>query len=398
MEKFNTYYGVLLFFVYFLLFPLNNLLINLSIHLMPSTLPVMGVVALGLFTMLVNYKKSFELFFNIIPLFTLFTLLTITLLILESYVYRVVGYVPSQFLNANNLYWILFSIGGYLFTYYLNDILTFLEESKYITLFLTSLPILVVVILVANFSFSEFITRAIFADDSKISFQLLSDLIAIVSFVLIAKYFYNNSILITIGVFILLELFILGSRSSIFFYLISVILLFIKTKRFTFLFLVGSIALMVLFYFLPDIIKFYGNDQRVMSLFSHNYLQDASLKEREMQLIENMKFIKVNWLTGGLYSEFKISGAGTYIHNYLSYLQNYGIVPFIIINVLILKLIYNLVLFYEDEFEFRFIFMVSIFTLFSMLFSRSYMAYWILLTLAMSEAYFGYKKYENWDD
>ena len=391
MERFNRRYIAFLFFAFFIFYPLNNLLITLNLSPTSTLAPMALVIIVGLAMMLLDYTKLFYVATYRVPIFSLFSIFTIALIILESYIYNSVYYVPSKYLNAANAYWIFFSIGSYIFVFYFEDLIKLFKENILLTIFLSSLFVLIFFIFVSYFGLFSFLSRTVF-HEMEIEFQSLSDYIVLGSFILISKYFYNNKILIVIAVIVLIELFILGSRSSIFFYIASIFFLFIKNRRYTFIFTIGIIAFLLLTYFMQDIINFYSGDTRIMSMFSGDYANDASLKEREEQFLNNLKFIEQNWLTGGIYSEFLIAGEGTYIHNYISYLQNFGIVPFALINILFVKIIYSLATYNGDSFEFRLIFLMSVFALLSILFSRSYVATWVLLVFAMSEAFFNRTK------
>ena len=388
MQKFNSYFSAILFFIFFIFYPINNLLVTLTISPFSTLSIVAPFVAIGLLHMVLAYKDTLNLIIYKIPIFSIFAFLTILLIILESYIYQDATYVPTLHLNAYNAYWIIFCLGGMLFTFYFKYLFISIRDNIFLLITLSSLFLIVFVVFVTHFSLIDFISRTFLSEDSPINYQTLSDYIVLGSFLLIAKFFKRDLILLAISLIIFLELFLLGSRSAIFFYIASIFLLFVKEKRFVFLFLSISIVSILLAIFIDDIIKHYADDPRIMSMFGGHYLQDASLKEREEQFIHNLRFIKDSWLTGGIYSEYLVDGVGTYIHNYVAYLQNFGILPFIVVNILIVKIVYNLIIYNRDTFIFRFIFLSTIFTLLSMFLSRSYDATWVLLILAISEGYF----------
>lgn len=385
--KINTYFSFVILVLFLIYYPLNNLLYSLEIPVLPTLTSMAPFIAISIVISFFYFKKIIIFSIQYIPYYSLFVLISSILLILECYVFKTTNYIPYDYLTAANTEWFFFTFTGLFLAFNFNNTIQFLRDKPYSLYFLSSLSIITPIILALYFPLISILNREIF-QKLHFSFQMYSDFLALGSFFLIAKFYNKINISFFIIIFVLVELFILGSRSSIIFYLLSIILLYIRDRKITilmFAFLCISIIFSIYF---DDISNFYQNDNRAMSLLSENYENDASLHERLIQLQSNLKVIRETWFTGELYGEFTFTHKpGSYIHNYLSYLVNFGIISFIILTIIFLKIFYFFMRNRFTSFEYRLIFLISFFTIFSMLFSRSYSASWVLLTLPISELY-----------
>lgn len=184
----------------------------------------------------------------------------------------------------------------------------------------------------------------------------------------------------------LIASFVLASRTSLVFLALSVTVYFliiwlkktkIKTnylkmaKNFS-LVMIIFISLIVVFvnYFNVELIT----QSRLWNLISRGG-EDSSLQVRFSLLNEGFGFLKQNWLLGSFGGEVYYLGPGTYIHNWLSFLGAYGIIPFIlsiIIMVLTTLKITKMFLKYSDDHIIGFLFVFNLFILLSIWFSRAY--------------------------
>jgi hypothetical protein len=185
----------------------------------------------------------------------------------------------------------------------------------------------------------------------------------------------------------------LSSRSSILFYVLAILLFLIYTKNIKTIVLSFVIILLFSNFFYNDIVSFYKKDDRITKLLTFDTKDEVSINQRNILLEKNLTDIKENWFTGNLYGEFHtFKKSGTYVHNYLSYLQNFGFLPFLIFNILLLRISYFILIRRDNTFDNRFIFLIFIFTLLSILFTRSYAAMYFLPLLILSESYTNIKR------
>lgn len=118
-------------------------------------------------------------------------------------------------------------------------------------------------------------------------------------------------------------------------------LFFVFPKKFLFLFM-SFFILFVVFLVNSDLMMLLQEyNERLYDIFTLNFLDDNSTLGRINQFNLNMDYIYNNWLVGGLRSYYTILGESEYIHNILSVLQEYGIIPF---TVLILFFLHGLYL------------------------------------------------------
>lgn len=134
-------------------------------------------------------------------------------------------------------------------------------------------------------------------------------------------------------------LFLASGRGSLLVF-IFVSLFFVFPKRFLFL-SIGLFILFIVFLVNSDFMMLLQEqNERLHDILTFNFLEDNSSLGRLNQLNLNMGYIHNNWIVGGLRSYYTILGEGEYIHNVLSVLQEYGIIPFIFIILFFLQGLY----------------------------------------------------------
>lgn len=186
----------------------------------------------------------------------------------------------------------------------------------------------------------------------------------------------------------------LGSRTGILFYLISLLYFYFKTFERKYSILITILLFTVITIYSEDLLFYVSENQRLISLIELN-TQDTSIIERLNQFVINWKFIEKNYFTGLFMSEIITIGEGKYIHSYLSYLQSYGIIIFVFLNILIIKLIYQFFTIKANDSFTIFVNTILIYTLLEFLFSRSYLFIHLLFFLMFIEYYYTIKKTEQ---
>lgn len=394
MKSINFYYSLLLFLTIFIYIPLNNTLINLKLSSYPTLTILAIVVLLGILINLTNLNIFFKFLLNYTPFSLIFTIITFIYILFSSYLTDYSYFVPKSYLNETNLFYIIYLFSGFLLAYYYKYLSFFFQKSKYTIIISSSLGILIFLILISNNSLINIINRSIFKEVS-ISYQLVADLLCILSFITIAKY-YKSKITVLNFIITIIILFILSSRSSILFYVLTILLFLIYTKNIKTIVLSFILILLFSNFFYNDIVSFYKKDDRITKLLTFDTKDEVSINQRNILLEKNLIDIKENWFTGNLYGEFHtFKKSGTYIHNYLSYLQNFGFLPFLLFNILLLRISYFILIKRDATFDNRFIFLIFIFTLLSVLFTRSYAAMYFLPLIILSESYANIKRKET---
>jgi hypothetical protein len=186
----------------------------------------------------------------------------------------------------------------------------------------------------------------------------------------------------------LIILFTLGSRSALAFYILVSFITLFRLYGFERYLLLLAVVTLILYLNIDTITALLQQRERMYALFTLD-LKDTSLLEREAQITNNLVFIKENLFLGKVMGELLVNGKGTYIHSYLSYLQNYGIIIFLLLNLLIIKISYYYIknLFSHNRF-FHFMGVSFIFITLEFLFSRAYTIYHLFTFLIIFEVYF----------
>lgn len=190
-------------------------------------------------------------------------------------------------------------------------------------------------------------------------------------------------------------LYKIGSRTSLYIYII--ILSFIIVK-----YLVKNInikGVMLLCFTLVVILTLFwcsynkmlninvNLNDRMTSILT-NISDDGSFNDRKLLLNDGVNDISKHWFTGNMFAEIKSQGVtGGYIHNVLSYWQQFGIIPFLSIVLLIIYFLcsdFKLYLMLRSSIVVEITFCLSTFIFLSVILSRSYVNPYIWLALSSS--------------
>jgi hypothetical protein len=144
---------------------------------------------------------------------------------------------------------------------------------------------------------------------------------------------YKKAIVITVS---FIFIYVMGSRSSLVFYVLSILMASLFYVRFKFIYILSAIVLLLLITtnegFFLDNIKFLSSkvpngNRMIESVVNRN--DDASNIGRGSYLKYGIVDIKTYTLTGKFLGQVEHTGkAGTYIHNFLSFWRQYGLVSF----------------------------------------------------------------------
>jgi hypothetical protein len=143
-------------------------------------------------------------------------------------------------------------------------------------------------------------------------------------------YVKNNFIKILIWVIIVVLLFLVPSRSNTLgFILATLVPIFIYRK------FVYSIIIVVLLWGVGSYIMVsYENNTLIKNsrLLSTNLVDDTSLKQRKEQANKNFENLKSTWFLGDFMGDIRIFGEdGNETHSYLSFWEQFGLIPFLLL-------------------------------------------------------------------
>ena len=145
-----------------------------------------------------------------------------------------------------------------------------------------------------------------------------------------------------------------------------------------------------------EIIQLKGNSLIIETINNyliriHNVinLEDASLKARLMLFQEGFKILKEKPILGEFMYEFRVLGStGAYIHNFLSYWVEYGLINFLLIFVPYFIYFYKSYKYFRkyDDKTSKALFFSGIYITLIILFSRSYTheLFWVYFALNIS--------------
>ncbi|MGG7178139.1 O-antigen ligase family protein [Clostridium paraputrificum] len=220
------------------------------------------------------------------------------------------------------------------------------------------------------------------------SYFTLSDSMAIYSFLILVLCRRNIS-KIVVAIMSTACLYATLSRTSLYLFVGIAILYFItKFKNFKQVIAVGCILSVLggvgIFYVAYKGGLHLTNSRMVNLIF--NKEKDQSYLSRQEILKEGKEDIKNNLLTGKLLVEVERGKPGKYIHNILSYLQQYGIIVFVLFIGLVaycgLKTIILLVKDWRDE-EVLFLASLILYTFVAVIFSRAYNYVYIWMSIGI---------------
>ena len=269
----------------------------------------------------------------------------------------------------------LFLISGF----YLFNII---NNKKLNNLFISFWVIFTTVVFLFTDYNSDFFTSSIEVTREHNNYLMMSDAYAMLSFFIIAN---GRKLIVKFSVILIsfFALYFLKSRASLYtFLVINLIGLILMNKQLLwFIFIVSVISLFT--YDWSDFFRMNSNN-RMFRLATFG--QDASANIRANILSSGLNEIKANWLWGQFMGDVLIEkNTGTYIHNILSYLRQYGFFPFLFLIVIVvrnyLKLFYSVVNKNWSK-SMQFVFLFGVHCLVLSLFARSflYSGIWMFFT------------------
>ncbi|OQQ01855.1 hypothetical protein BK412_15955 [Vibrio campbellii] len=217
-----------------------------------------------------------------------------------------------------------------------------------------------------------------------------SEYIAFFSFLLVASADSRAKKVLTISICSLL-IFCFISRSALFIFIFSTWVLYFDRYKYT------SIALMIFVAVLGYLNIEYLYDNYPRMFFFIDYVNDASFQGRELQKDIGYESLLRNLFWGDYGGQVKTLGyVGEYIHNIFSYWRQFGIIGFLLIVFLVFIEPIRILIrrrFCKGTFEYRIVFMMSIYVFLQVLFSRSFAWPFVFLYIGLISTYVSDKKY-----
>lgn len=130
----------------------------------------------------------------------------------------------------------------------------------------------------------------------------------------------------------IMVLFFINSRASLYIYILTLIFPMIYYQYYRLAIVVGCVLLFFLLPFFVDMDMLMNS--RVLRLILH-LDQDTSLHARNLFMQQELSALWEHWFWGDYFGYYKRWSLGGYIHNYLSFWAQYGLIPFIMICFLI---------------------------------------------------------------
>ncbi|PLY04732.1 MAG: hypothetical protein C0625_15795 [Arcobacter sp.] len=386
----NLYYLILIIFFYY--YPIDIMLTYnglASIHTY-YFLIIFSIIIL-IYIIISSQIHQFNFLKEIKNSFLIFTLILI--LIIFSYLTNNLNHIMDKTFELYLLYLITYFLIA-IFIIMKFDLLVKIFDKNNTIYFFILFNIIYYYLLFYSNNFN-FINSFIFGFGTNGAIYLISTIFII--FISLFTIIQNKKYFILLSFFSTILVFTLGSRTGILFFILTLSYTAFKIYGIKKYLLFISSLLIIFFFFNATFSNIFAENERIISLLSLN-TQDSSYIARLHQLSNNWTFIKDHYFTGIIMSEYLVGGEGTYIHSYLSYLQNYGIITFTLINILILKLIY-LFFKYNIKNDFHiFVNSIFIYTLLEFIFSRSYAYVHLLIFLLIFEFYYSNLKYTNKKD
>ena len=235
-------------------------------------------------------------------------------------------------------------------------------------------------ILVLNIFFNyKFGSQRITFDKDHLGISLfLGDSFALWSLYTIAQ--YNKRFVSIIMVFVSLGcLYVITSRSSLYGFMCIVPLIFRKTKNgwIQLTFIAAIVALITIFIVYGQSLK---NSYMLNFLFTGD---DHSFYMRKLIMQNNFEDVMKYWFLGDYAGQLKYGVLGLYIHNYLSFWRQFGIIPFVIFIGLLLPFLAWFIPWFRGKKyqQYDFLFYLILFLLIEMIFTRSYKSHFIWIAI-----------------
>lgn len=222
-----------------------------------------------------------------------------------------------------------------------------------------------------------------------ISYIYLGDMFAIFS-IFISIHIRNKIFRSIIMILSLIFLVQIGSRSALVFFFITFLISivgYINSLRKLCATLFIASFLVLIFNIFNDFFLQHLPERVVRILSFRNLLNDYSFLARDKIMSSALDNIRGNLLIGSFFAEYRIrNGWGLYIHNVLSYLEEYGIIVFSLLISLIsfsINILIQLQIRMKNSSFVNYCLYQSTFIILSTLFTRSYIYYYIWMVFGM---------------
>lgn len=282
-------------------------------------------------------------------------------------------------------YWVLFIIGVYIFS--LLDSNTF--------------KIMIVISWIISFLIMGYFCLAnekgfyLILNEAPI-YLMLADSFAILSIltICIIKKHILKVVLFFLSTIILFALF---SRASLYCFICIFIIYLLRKNKKTLIFIIILLTILVSQIDIFETLQISKEDRMLKLLYT---IGDNSRKERKVLFKEGLESIKHHWVTGDYMGDvIEHNGRkGNYIHNYLSFLRQFGIIPFIIFCFITLYFYIRSTieyLFRKISKNFEFVFLYFTFVFLEIVVARSFVTPYIWLAISASAVYFSNKQYRE---
>ncbi|MGB1932078.1 MAG: hypothetical protein ACPHL8_03415 [Flavobacteriales bacterium] len=232
--------------------------------------------------------------------------------------------------------------------------------------------------------------------DGKAIYILLADSYMMLSILVISfqkNILYKSLILLTS----IIVLFILKSRAALFVFVLVYLIIFLLRYRGALILFSCLLVSTLIYYDLINLIL-ENSSNRMFRFFISG--QDSSLSTRSVIFNEEINKIKYNfgWILGDYLGdyEFNKGSMGRYIHNYFSFLRQFGVFPFLLFSVSIIYLYLKSSVNYirnRNKKVLEFIFVYTTVYLIQIIVARSFLSAYIWVSLTLIPIYFYSSKY-----
>jgi hypothetical protein len=330
----SVFFKILIVYCLFHIF--NVLVLGKTGQAIPRVLYIVTLCMLGLaFIHLVSTKKySILNSLNLKLLVLLFFLVGISLYCQALFMQQLTDYHGKGALEYTVRRTVI-SVIWFCFGYFVKD--TYLQKHNVVAVIITAFTFLIF-FYAADFSY--FINYSLYSDSAdrlaKVSHLTTGTHLALLLFTLYALTKDKYKILILPA--FLCILFLAGGRSALFFTIVTLILyeLLWGSKRLFFLYSVFLAILSVYILFMIEIVDNYF----LQMLLIHGISEDSSTNSRLNQLAIGLRGLPEQLYFGNPSIIIRDLGSmGAYIHNFISAWQFYGVLVFIVITFLLIRII-----------------------------------------------------------
>tara|TARA_Y100000310_G_scaffold151786_1_gene151382 strand:- start:10044 stop:11288 length:1245 start_codon:yes stop_codon:yes gene_type:complete len=225
------------------------------------------------------------------------------------------------------------------------------------------------------------------------SYAILS--LMIISFVGLNGGQYSNYIKVLLVLIAAYCLFTLVSRTAFYFFIFSSFFLFLDKPKMLFFGLV--IILLSVFFVLPILQEYFWVDSSKWLSYDRMFRvvekidSDNSFNERLYYNSIGLLSIRDNWFLGDFMGEFRLNMEGKYMHNYLSFYRQFGLLPFIFLLLSSIVLFRGAYLYFikkskNKNYE-RGVAVICLFILTEAIFSRAYWYTYVFFMLGLLISY-----------